>query len=49
MVGASSEHLSALSLLGRAVLERWIEPDGSGSIGVPNRQAGGLRSGVHRW
>jgi hypothetical protein len=46
MVGASSRHFPAMSLFGRAVLERLIEPDDSGSIRVPKRQTGGLRSGV---
>ena len=42
----SSGPFPALSLCGRAVLERWVEPGDCGSIGVPKRQAGGLRSGV---
>ena len=37
-VGASCRHFAALSRLGRAVLERRIEPDDSGSLGLPKRQ-----------
>jgi hypothetical protein len=46
LVGGSSGPFAALSQLGRAVLQRWIEPDNGGSIAVPKRQAGGLRSGL---
>ena len=46
LVGGSCPRFPALSLWRRAVLERRIEPDYFGSIGVPKRQAGGLRSGV---
>jgi hypothetical protein len=46
MVGGSSRPFPALSLSGRAVLERRIELDDSGPVGVPKRQAGGLKCGV---
>ena len=46
MVGASSGHFAALSVFGRAVLERWIEPDDCGSLGLSKWQTYGPWSGV---